>query len=104
MEHGRVEIANVDGVFGDVEGEIVGFAIGLTALDATARHPHRETTRVVIPAVVFPRKTALAVDGAAEFATPDNKGVVEHTALLEILDEGPSGLINIFTLVLDVSG
>ena len=104
MEHGRVEIANVDGVFGDIEGEIVGFAIGLTALDATARHPHREATRVVIPAVVFPRKTALAVDGAAEFATPDNKGAVEHTALLEILDEGPSGLINIFTLVLDVSG
>ena len=44
---------------------------------------------VVVPAVVL-----LDVGGASELAAPDDEGLVEHPAFLEILQEGGEGLVD----------
>ena len=85
-----VEVADVDGVFDDVVGEVVGFAVDRAAFDAAAGHPHGEAAGVMVAAVVFFAEAALGVDRAAELAAPDDERVVEQAALLEILDAGRS--------------
>ena len=64
-------------------------------LDAAAGHPHGEAARMVVAAVVVLREPALAVDGAAKLAAPDDERVVEQAALLEVLDEAVAGLIDV---------
>ena len=72
IKDGRVEVAHVDGVLDDVVGEFVGFTEGHAALNAGPSHPHTEITRVVVAAVISLGERALRVDGAAEFAAPDD--------------------------------
>ena len=75
MQHGSVEIVDVAGVFDDVIGEVVGFSVDSAGPGAAAGHPHGEAARVVVAAVIGFRNSALAVNGAAEFAAPDDEGV-----------------------------
>ena len=53
----------------------------------------------MIAAVVVGRELALAVDGAAEFAAPDDQRVVEQAALLEIGNQGAGGLVGVAALL-----
>ena len=53
---------------------------------------------MMVAAVVGRRQLALRVDGAAEFAAPDDQRVVEHAALLEILHQAPAALIDVAAL------
>jgi len=46
-----------------------------------------EATGVVVTAVVVSCQFPLAVGRAAEFPAPDHECLIEHTALLEILDQ-----------------
>ena len=59
---------------------------------------------MVIAAVVLARQLALAVDRPAELAPPDDQGVVEHAALLEILDESVARLVHVTALIGEVAG
>src|SRR5688572_4415363 len=59
LEHGRVEVADVDGVLDDVVAEVVRLAVDGAALEAAAGHPHGEAARVVVAAVVLLRQAAL---------------------------------------------
>src|SRR5207253_1569994 len=47
---------------------------------------------------------ALRVDGSAELATPDDEGVVEHAAFLEVLEQGAGGTVGVVALVLEGDG
>ncbi len=47
VEDGGLEIADVDGIFDDIVGEIVGFAVDDAAFDAAAGHPYGEAARMV---------------------------------------------------------
>jgi len=38
---------------------------------------------------------ALRITGASEFAAPDHQGIVEHAALLEVLDQRGAGLVGL---------
>ena len=98
VEDGGVEVADVDGIFDDVVTELVSLAVGLARLDAATSHPHREAAGMVIASVVVLGERSLTVDGAAEFAAPDDEGVVEEASLLEVADEGPGGLVDFFGL------
>ena len=98
MEDGGVEFVHVDGVFGDVVTEVVGCPIGEARLDSTSGHPTGEAAGVVVAAVVFAGEFALAIDGAAELAGPDDEGVLEHVALLEVLEEGGCRLVRVKAL------
>ena len=71
----------MDDVLDGVVAELVGRAVGDAALDAAAGQPHREALDVVVAAV------ALGHRRAAELAAPDDERVVEHAALLQVLDQ-----------------
>ena len=77
LENGGVDIADVHWVLEDVVAEVISDTMRDAALDAASRHPHSETLRMVIAAIVGSREFALAVDGAAEFAAPNDQGIVE---------------------------
>jgi len=66
VEHRGVQVADVDGVYGDVVAEIVGLAVADARLDAAAGEPGGEALGVVVAAVVLLRQAALAVDGVDE--------------------------------------
>ena len=104
MQDRRIEIMDVHGPGGpvflgrlrlqcvaigvdDVVGVVIGLPVGDPGLDSSTCHPHREAARVVVPSVVLAREAALAVGGPAEFSAPDDQGIFEHAALLEVLDE-----------------
>src|SRR6185437_2335360 len=98
IENRRVEVVDVDLVLDDVETEVVAFPDRNAGLDAAPRHPHCEGIRVMIAAIV----AALHHRRAAEFAAPDDERAVQHSALLEVLNQGGGGLVGIDTIFLDV--
>src|SRR5258705_1815258 len=81
-----MEVVDVDAVFGGAGAELVGGAVGGAALDAAAGHPGAEPAAVMVAAGVGV-PAAVAGDGAAELAAPDDQCLVEQAALLEVLDE-----------------
>ena len=95
VQDGRLEVVDVDRVLLRVEAEVVGAAEGHAWLDAAAGHPDRESFAMVIASVFFAIGSALRVRGAAELAAPDDKRVVEHAALLQVLDQGSRGLVDV---------
>ena len=54
--------------------------------------------RVMIAAVVVLGQVALGIDGAPEFAAPDDERIFQHAALFQILDQAGGGLIHIAAL------
>ena len=77
VEDGGVEVLGVNGVANDVVAEFVCFTVGDAAFHSATRHPDGETSRVMIPSEVGLGEFALAVDGASEFARPDDQSVVQ---------------------------
>ena len=47
------EIMNVHSVSDDVVAELIGLSVSDSRLDASARHPSRKASRVVIPSIVI---------------------------------------------------
>ncbi len=78
---------NVHRLTGDVVTEIVRFPVRNPRLHASAGHPHREASRMMIATVIILRQATLAIHGTAEFSAPDDERVVKHAALLQILNE-----------------
>ena len=101
LKNGGVEVVHVDGVFHDVVGEVVGFAVFETGLDPSACHPHGEAASVMIASVVVLGQFPLRINGATEFASADHDGVLEQPALLEVTNEGGSRLVDILALLAD---
>src|SRR5205823_4674017 len=48
VQHGGVQVVDVDGVLDDVVPEVVGLAVGDAGLDAAAGQPHGKAARVVV--------------------------------------------------------
>ena len=103
VEDGGVEIVDVDGVPDDVVAEVVGLAI-YAGFYAAAGHPDGKAAGVVVAAIVLFGEGTLAIVCAAEFAAPDDEGLVEQTALFEIEYERGGGLVGVFALSLDLHG
>ena len=74
-----VEVTDVDFVLDGVVSELVGLAVSRAGADSAASHEHRITLDVVIAAA------SLRHRGASEFTAPDDKGIIQHTPLLEII-------------------
>ena len=86
MQHGGVQIVDVNRVLGDVVAEFVGRAVGHASFDTAAGQPDAETAWVMVAAVVLPRERSLAINRAAELTGPDHECFIQETALFEILD------------------
>src|SRR5437867_6350263 len=84
VEHGGMDVVNGRGMV-PVERLVaprVAFAMSDAAADATAAQPVGEAKRIVVAPFA-----ALRTGHAAELGSPENHGVVEQAALLEVLDE-----------------
>ena len=92
MEDGRVEVVDVDFSLGDAQADVVGGSVDMPAFDSAAGHPDAEAVVVVI-AAHFGCERHLRGRGAAELATPDDEGIIEHPAIFEVLKERGAGLI-----------
>jgi hypothetical protein len=98
MQNRGIYIVNVDRSLKDIVTKIVRLPEHRTSADSTATKPERVTTTMMIASVIFGSQLPLAVNGTAKLSAPDNQCFIEHSPLLEILDEGGCGLIRIFTL------
>src|SRR6266446_1090642 len=83
--------------FDGLEAEGVGCAVDSAPLDAAARQPGREAPMIVVAAIdaagIRARRRQLHGRRAAELAAPDDQRIVEHAALLEVLEQGADRLI-----------
>ena len=89
VEDGSVKIVHGGDILLGLPAEGIGRSIRVGGVDAGSGEPSGEARGVVIaPAGPF-----LESGHAAELGTPDHKDVVEHTAGLEVADEGGGGLV-----------
>lgn len=58
----------------------------------------------MVAAVVGSAIALAIVRGTAEFAAPDDEGVIEHAALFEVVDEASAGLVDIEGLAFNFGG
>ena len=77
-----MKVMNVDFVPRGIESEFVAFTQSNTRLQTSSCEPHRETIRMVIPAVI----ASLNHRGSTEFTAPDNERILQETALFQVLD------------------
>ena len=70
MQNGGVEVADVNGVFDDIVGVIIGGTVTDSAFHSAAGNPCTEAASVVIASFA---EFSLAIDGASEFTTPDHE-------------------------------
>lgn len=88
VQHGGVEVVDVDAIFDGLESEFVGGAVDVSAFDAAACEPCGEAVVIVIAAVDFSGVGAGLGEfdggGASEFAAAQDECVFEHAALFEI--------------------
>src|SRR5262245_21339842 len=86
VQDGRIEVVDRDRIAHDVVAEIIRLADGHATFDAASRQPKSEAARMMIAAIVVRSELALRVDSTPEFPAPDDESVLEHTALLEVLN------------------
>ena len=95
VHNGRLEVVDMDGVFGDGESEFIGFAVVETAFDAAAGHPNRVAVRIMIAAQNFAFCGApFAKGSSAKFAAPNNESFLQKTALFEVFDKSGDGFVH----------
>src|SRR5436309_2307868 len=82
----------MDAVDNGIETEFVGFAHGAAGFDAAASEPHGEGIDVVVAASGV---AILAHRSAAKFAAPDDQGVLEQAARLQVFDQRSLGLVDL---------
>ena len=71
MEHGGMQVIDVDFAIDGVVAEVVGCSMNNAAFDAAAGHPHREPVLVMLATVAV-----LGVRSAPKFAAPQNQRLV----------------------------
>ena len=89
VKNGRVNIVNRDRVFHGLESEVVGGAMGIGFFDSSAGQPDRESFGVMVPTA----GALLKGWHPAKLGAPHNQRVIQQAALLEILEQRGSRLI-----------
>src|SRR5689334_1196219 len=103
-QDGRVQIVNMHGVLRHVVAKVVRNAVADARFHSAAGHPDGKAAAVVVATIVFLFNLPLAINRTTELAAPDDQCVIEQTALLEILDQGRTGLVGVRALFLDAFG
>ena len=99
MQHGGMEVANVDRIANNVVTEVVSFAVDCTAFETTACHPHGEAARMMVATVIFFRQSTLRIDRTPKFTAPDDQRVFKQAALLQVGDQTIRCLVKVTTLI-----
>src|SRR5258706_559377 len=71
---------------------------------AAAGHPAGEAAAMVVAAIVVGGQGALAVDGPAKFAAPDEQCIIQEAPLFEVGEKGCRSLVRILALAADHFG
>lgn len=90
MQDRRVQIVEVDLVLDAVVAVFIRLTVGLACLGTSAGEPHRESVRVVVPAV-----RVLGRRRAPELSTPDHKRLVKQASRLEVLEQARNGPVHL---------
>lgn len=104
VEHGGVEVVDVDRVFDDVVGVVVSLAVVVAGFEAAAGDPGGKAAAVVIAAVIVFGEFSLAVDGASELPAEHDDGVVEHAAIFEVFHQRCRRLVDALAVVRELFG
>ena len=83
VEHGGVEVVERVDVLNGLGSEVVGGAMGYAGFDAGTGQYSAETIRVVIAAF----GAFLEHRHAAKFSAPEDQGILQQAALLEVPDQ-----------------
>ena len=73
----RLQVVNVDAVFGDEIAQLVRGAVRHARFDAAARHEHCEAVRVMVAAEELGAVAFLVERSPSEFAAPDDQRLVQ---------------------------
>ena len=87
MQHCGVQIMHLYGIGRNVIGKIIRRAPGHPGLDSATSQPDRETSRMMVPAIVAARQSSLTIRSASEFSTPDDQRLVQQATLLQVFDK-----------------
>jgi hypothetical protein len=90
-----LQVVDVHGVFGRAVTKVIRCPIGNARLDATTRHPHGKATRMMVATVDFRGTRALGEYRTPELAAPDDQGIVEEAALLEVLEQASGWSVDV---------
>ena len=97
VENGGVQVVHMDRILLGFESKIIRGSVNGAGLYATARHPVREPVVVVIPSIGVARIRSwgrqLDCGRSPKLSTPDHQGLVQHSALLEVGQQGSNRLI-----------
>jgi len=94
VEHGGVEVVDLNFVFDGLVAKVVGRAVSDPWLDAAPGEPGGEAEGIVVASI-----SALGEGSAPKFTGPDDEGIVEKAKLFQVSDEGRDGLIDCFTVL-----
>src|ERR1043165_9800238 len=83
-----------------IESQFIGFADGLTRFYSAASQPHGEGINVMVSAGSIP---IFAHGRATEFSPPNDKGILEQPASLEIFHQRRLALVNFTTNLFKVA-
>lgn len=81
-----MHVVNADPVLDRLKSELIRGAVGDSALHAPAREQHGEPVWVVVATIARLRDWH-----SAKFAAPDDQGLLEKTATLQIPDQSRRG-------------
>ena len=93
VQNGGMPIVDVHFALYGFVAVFVGGSVAESALYAATGHPSGVSLVVVVAAV-----TSLGVRCPSEFAGPDDEGVLQQVAVLEILQEASNGFVDLGAL------
>lgn len=104
VQNGGLQVVNVNGLFGDIETEVIGASVYVSSANAASGEPDTERLRMMVASVGLLPATDFAHGSATEFAGHDDKCFIEQTALVEVVYEGGHASIGHFTVPAKSSG
>ena len=73
----KVSISGVEiGRVARVVGKLISLSVHNAFFDTRSGHPHRETARMMVAAIVLFGECTLAIDRPSKFAAPDHQRIV----------------------------
>ena len=104
MKDGGLDIVDVDGVFDDVETEVIGLAEIHTWFDTAPGEPHSESLGMMVASFAAAQGgTGFNHRSSAELTPPDDECVIEHAPLFEVFNQGGTSFVCLFALIADAS-
>ena len=98
MQDRGLQIVYVDGLFSDIEAEVVGTAVNVSLANTTSGEPDTEGLWMMVASVGLLTATDFAHGCSSKFSGHHDKCFIQQTALIEIVDESGDAAVGHFTV------